>query len=324
MSDTVTGAPAPAEAVSSEVPEASEVVDSSNEGAELEASAEELEDIVDDPSSTEQEKKEAAKQLKKILKVKVNGKEVEREIDFDNDDYLREMIQKGEGADQKFQESAALRKQMEAFVQLMQRDPLKALEKLGHNPDEWAEKHIQKRLEEMQKSPEQIEREKLQAELEEMKREKEEFEKQKFTAEQQRIQDEYSRQLDQEITEGLASSDLPKSPYVVKRVAELLMLGISKGKDVSVKDVLPLAERQIKAEIQQMFAAMPEDLVEKVLGQDVATKLRKRRISKMKPTAPTAADVKPTGNSEIKQAQKQKDEVKPLPSKDFFKKIGDY
>ncbi len=323
MSDVSSAAPAAPAEVSAPATPAEQSASESTEVSEVEVSEADLEGVVEDPTATQEEKKEAVKQLKR-LKVKVNGKEVEREIDFDNDDYLREMIQKGESADQKFQESAAIRKQMEAFVQLMKNDPLTALQKLGHDPDEWAEKHLSKRLEEMQKSPEQKAQEAMQKELEQLKKEKEEFEKTRFDAEQQRIQDEYSRQLDQEITEGLSASDLPKSPYVVKRVAELMMLGISKGKNVSVKDVLPLAERQIKGEIQQMFGAMPEELIEKVLGQDISNKLRKNRLKKMKATTPTAADVKPTGKTEIKQSQQVSAAKTPTSSKDFFKKIGDY
>lgn len=318
MSDVLSDVPADVSAdLSADGSNANEVletIDSTNEklDADLEAESQE---------PTQEQQKEQIKQLKKMLKIKVNGKEVERELDFENDEYLREMLQKGESADQKFQESAQLRKQMESFVKLMQQDPMTALQKLGLDPDEWAEKHIEKRLEEMKKSPEQLEREAMQKELEALKKEKEDIERQKHEAEQHRIQEEYSRQLDKEITEGLAASELPKSPYVVKRVAELLMLGIQHGKDVSVKDVLPIAERQIRGEIQQMFSAMPEEVIEKVLGKDVSNKLRQSRIKKMKSTPQTPNDVKATGKSEIKNAQDKK-EVKPLPAKDFFKMFG--
>jgi len=287
------------------------------------ASEEELEEVLEDNSASDQEKKQAAKELKKRLKLKVNGREIEEEIDFNDDDKLRELLQKGYAADSKFQEAAGLKKQMQAFVQLMQQDPIQALQKLGHDPDKIAEMHMQKRIEEMQKSPEQIAQEKMQKELEALKAEKELLEKEKFDAEQKRVQDQYARQLDEEITSGLKNSELPKSPYVVKRIAELMMLGLSKNKNISVQDVLPIAEKQIKGEIQQMFAAMPEEIIEKILGQDVSNKLRKRRLNKMKKSVETASQVKQTGKAEIN-ANKAKETVKPVNSKDFFKKIGSY
>lgn len=334
MADVPNPNPGSSEVVSGEA-SAQEVMDSvdhaDQESQEIEhpeldaeeASEEELEEVLEDDSASEQEKKQAAKELKKRLKLKVNGREIEEEIDFNDDDKLRELLQKGYAADSKFQEAAGLKKQMQAFVQLMQQDPIQALQKLGHDPDKIAEMHMQKRIEEMQKSPEQKAQEKLQKELEELKAEKERLQKEKFDAEQKRVQDQYARQLDEEITSGLKSSELPKSPYVVKRIAELMMLGLSKNKNISVQDVLPIAEKQIKGEIQQMFAAMPEEVIEKVLGQDVSNKLRKRRLNKMKKSVETASQVKQTGKAEIN-ANKAKETVKPVNSKDFFKKIGSY
>lgn len=298
----------------------------STEGSVEEASDQELADVVADEDSSEEEVAEAKQELAKRLSLKINGRE--QEFDLSNDEHLerlREYAQKGEGADQKFQEAAKMRKQMESFVALMQEDPIKALQELGHDPDKIAEMHMQKRIEEMQKSPEQLELEKLRKQIEDEKKAREMLEQEKFQAEQQRIQEEYSRQLDNEITEALEKSELPKSAYVVKRLAENLMIGLEKDPNISVADVLPIVEKQIKGEIQQMFGAMPEDVVERILGNDVSNKLRKRRLSKMKQAPQTASQVKPTGTAEIKKAQAEaQKEVKPKSAKDFFKDIGSY
>lgn len=335
MSEANTGAEAPVDSPEASADAVVDSIDAANgsnpgnvdvsEGVDVEAASDsELQDVIDDENASDEEVLEAKEELAKRVSLKVNGKE--EEFDLGNDDHierLREMAQKGEGADQKFQEAAKMRKQMEEFAKLMQDDPIAALMKLGHDPDKIAEMHMKKRIEDLSKSPEQIEREKLQKELEDIRKEKQRLEDEKHEAEQSRIQEEYSRKLDVEITEALDTSELPKSPYVVKRIAENLMLGIEKNPDISVADVLPVVEKQIKGEIRQMFEALPEEIVEKILGDTVSNKLRKRRLNKMKQAPQTASQVKPTGQAEIKKAEAEAaKEQKVKAAKDFFKDIG--
>ena len=284
-----------------------------------EATDSELAEVLESDEATEEEQAEAKVELKRRMKFKVNGREVERDIDLSDEEGLQELLQKGFAADERFQSASALEKKMQEFAALMEGDPIQALIAAGHDPDKLTEAYMEKRVNELSKSPEQLQLEKLQQEIEKERKLREGLEQEKISAEQSKIEAEYSRQLDEEITDSLSSSDLPKSPYVVKRIAENLMLGIQQGyEDISVQDVLPLVERQIKDEIRQMFEAMPEDLIEKTLGSDVSTKLRKRRLSKMKKAPETATSVKATGKSEMKKTEVT-EEVKRIKAKDFFK-----
>lgn len=293
-------------------PEAEEVSDAT------EATDEELAEAA--AEGTPEEKKEAKAEMKRRMRFKVNGREVEREVDLSDEKALQELLQKGFAADERFQSASALEKKMKQFAELMEKDPLEAMAAAGHDLDALAEAYMKKRVEQLSKSPEQQQLEKLQKEIEKERKLRETLEQEKLTAEQAKIEAEYSRQLDEEISTALGSSDLPKSPYVVKRIAENLMLGIEQGhEDISVQDVLPLVEKQIKEEIRQMFEAMPEDVIEKVLGEGVSTKLRKRRLSNMKKTPDTATSVKATGQSEMKKATQKEEPAKAVNAKDFFK-----
>lgn len=321
-----------AEAVIDSIDEAAESnpgnVEVAEEGLDAEeASDSELEEVLEDEDASEEEKEEAVQELKKRLKLKVNGKEIEEEIDFNDEDRLREILQKGHAADQKFQESAALRKQMEQFVQLMQNDPIRAMKEMGLNPDDVAEAHMKSRIEEMQLSPEQKELNDLRAKIEKAEAEKKALEEERLAEQQQRAQQEYERQLDQEMTSALEGSDLPKSPYVVKRLAEVMMVALEQaeeGQEVSVSDVLPVVEKQIKNEIQEMFGALPGDVIEQILGNDVTSKMRKYRRSKVKKAPETASSVKATGKSEIKAAKDAEKPDSAKSAKDFFSNIGSY
>lgn len=285
-----------------------------------EATDDELAEVVDSDDATEEEKAEAEQELHKRLKLKIYGQETE--FDLGNDDHierLKELAQKGEGADQKFQKASEIEKNMRRFAELIQKDPLKALEAAGHNLDELADSHMQKRIADMEKSPEQKRLEELEAMVEQERQKNEELERTRQEAEQSRAQEEYSRQLDDEITGALEDSDLPKSAYVVKRIAENLMLAMDQGyEDVTVDQILPIVQDQIHGEIRQMFEAMPEDVIEKTLGNSVSDKLRKRRISRQRKTQTKAAHVKATGKSEINRSKAEKT-AKPLAAKDFWK-----
>lgn len=337
MADTK-GTPAPAAANTPSTPEQSAqkvldtIPDSKSTASVTEDTAidtedatnEELEEVAESDDATPEEKAEAKVELKKRMKFRVNGREVEREIDLNDEDMLHELIQKGMAADERFQSASSVEKKMKEFAALLQADPWEAFKAAGHDPDKMTEAYMKKRVEELSKSPEQLQLEKLQKEIEKERKKREELENEKLTAEQARVESEYSRQLDEEISGALTSSTLPKSPYVVKRIAENLMIAIEQGnEDASVEDVLPLVEKQINDEIRQMFEAMPEDVIEKMLGNDVSNKLRKRRIANAKKsqTPDTANSVKSTGQSEINKAKaKENNEAKPVKAKDFFGK----
>ena len=330
MSDTTTAASA-ANATSSPEQSAQEVIktipdSTTNQSASdaivtEDASNEELQEVMESEDATTEEKQEAVAELKKRMKFRVNGREVEKEIDLNDEETLHELLQKGFAADERFQSASALEKKMREFASLLQQDPIEALIAAGHDPDKLTESYMKKRVEELAKSPEQLKLEQLQKEIEKERKMREQLEEEKLTAEQARVEAEYSRQLDEEISDALSHSELPKSPYVVKRIAENLMLGLEQGMDdITVQDVLPIVEKQIKEEIRQMFEAMPEDVIEKTLGDGVSSKLRKRRIEKAKQTKTpdTASSVKQTGTSEMNKS-KPKEEPKPLKAKDFFK-----
>lgn len=296
-------------------------IDGSDEVDSSDATDDELAEVIESDEVSEEEKAEAKVELIKRLKLKVNGREVEEEIDFSDDDRLRDILQKGYAADEKFQKASEIEKRSKLYAELVAKNPLKALEEAGHNMDELAEAHMQKRIEDMQKSPEQKRLEELEAQIESERERNSVLERERQEAEQSRAQEQYSRELDEEIGEALQSSELPKSPYVVKRIAENLMLAMDEGyEDVTVAQILPIVDRQIKEEIRQMFEAMPEDVIEKTLGNNVSDKLRKRRVARQKKAPVKGADIKATGQSEIKKIKSEQDTSKSkTKAKDFWK-----
>jgi hypothetical protein len=296
--------------------------------APVEASSDEVsedtgEDLVESPA---EQKKKAEAAAKRAYKLKVGGKDVE----VDEAELLKR-AQMGYSADEKWQEAAKMRKQMDGFIQLLQRDPAKALEQMGYDVDKLAEERIQQRIIEMQKSPEQLEREKLQRELQDMKDRDAAREEEYRKSETERIQNQYAIELENDISSALDNNSygFPKTPYVVKRIADTMILAVQQGiatnnarlKNITAKDVLPIVEAEIKQELHDMYSASPDEVFESLIGKDRLNKYRKGKIKKS--AAPkTSSDVKQTGTKELKKTQESQQPTKKVSAKDFFRNLG--
>jgi hypothetical protein len=286
----------------------------------LNSQSQETDDIEDDGSDLPEEaqtkqQKEAAKKYK----LKVSGKDVE----VDEAELLKR-AQMGFSADEKWQEAAKLRKQLENFVNFMQKDPEAALTKMGFNVEELAAGVIEKRIEQMKKSPEQLELERLRQEREELIAEREREKQTHHERELKRMQDEYAVTIENDINSALESPDfgLPKSPYFVKRIADVLMWGIQNKKEISASKAAEIVRDEYLREQQEYYNQTPDEALERIIGKDRLNKYRRSKVKKSatKP-APGVADVKPTGTSELRAMydEKPKEKVK---MRDFFKGLG--
>jgi hypothetical protein len=333
MSDvSVPGASAPSSAPgTSSVPadvqalgaESSESLESQEvEGSESsEEGSESTEQQAQEAKAKEKEAKEAKKSLRKKIPLKVNGKQQEVELDLENDEEIAKYLQKAMAADEKFREASSIRKQMETFVEMLKNDPLSILThpELGIDAKQLAESIINKEIEEMQKSPEQKEKERIQKELEDYRKQLESEKEARRQAEMARLEEQAFMELDRDITQALDSfKDLPKSPYVVRRIADALIDATQLGyTDVKVGDVLPFVKEQIHAELNEMFNVMPEEVIEALMGSNL-NRVRQKRIAKAKKAPTTASQVQATSNAQDAKQKAQQPEKK-ITMKEFFK-----
>lgn len=270
----------------------------------------------------EQEEELTPAEVKKIkkLKLKFNGKEIEEDLPFEVDeahaDWLVKQRQKAMLADHKAQEYAQLEREVGAFIAELRKNPKKALSNpaIGLDIKEFAAAILQEEIEQSQKSPEQIEKERLAAELEELKAERE---REKAELEQKRLEmlteREYER-YDTLMSEAIESSDLPKSPYVVKKMTEYMMMGIENGIDVQPSDIIPIIRDEIHNDIQEMFQVMPAEVIEQIVGKQNLDKLRKKRVAQAKPPVPVKSAIKDVGAK--KEEPKKEDKKQSI--RDFF------
>lgn len=297
--------------------------------APVQAQSQEVEDTGEDLPAEEAgspaAKKKAEAAAKRAYKLKVNGKDVEV-----GEDELLKRAQMGYSADQKWQETAQMKRQMDALLHLFQTDPAKALAQMGHDVDKFSEDRIRAKIEEMQKSPEQLEREKAQRELAELRAERERERNDTQEREKQRVQEQFAIEIENDISSALDNNDfgLTKTPYVVKRIADTMIMYLTEGmrtnndrlKKVTARDVLPIVRDEIQAEQRELYSASPDEVFEQLIGKDRLNKYRRNKIKK--PSKPGSAnDIKPTGQKELSKAQEEKPKDR-IRSKDFFKTLG--
>lgn len=269
------------------------------------------------------ETKKAEAAMRKKYDLKVNGKSKSVELDLNNDKAVQDYLQKAYAADEKFQEAANLRKDVQLLVKTLKENPLAILTHpdVGVDVKKLAEMVINQELEDMNKTPEQKRLEQLEKELATEREAKTKMEEQARQEAVARQESEQFQQIDDKISTALSGTDLPKTPYVVKRISDAMIAAIDMGyRDIQVEDIVPIVEKQLKEEMGQWFDTSSEDALEKLMGKNL-DRIRKKRLAAKKAPA-TAETVKATAKAaEPKEAKKDGEKKKEVRFEDVFGKF---
>jgi hypothetical protein len=215
---------------------------------------------------------------KEKVKYKLDGKEVEEEVQFDE---LVSHYRKGKAADQRFQEAAKTRKQAEDILQAFQSNPAQAMKLLGVDAREFAEDYLSKVLEEELLSPEQREAKTLKAELEKYRKQealqKEAEEKKKFETQVEAEKQRYSSL----IMDALKFEGIPPGAKSVARMATLLEKSEDQGYDLTPKEIASIVREEIQEEMMSVFGGLSEDQLLQVIPESVLGNLRKADLKKL-------------------------------------------
>lgn len=231
--------------------------------------------------------------LTKKLKLKVDGQELEENLPFEVDEnnkdqveYLKRNLQMSKAASKRMQESAADRKQAEQLIQALQNDPMRVLNDPRIMGEEKfrniAEQFLAKKLQEQMLTPQ----ERKQIEMEERLRTYEEAEKkQRDQAEQEQIkqlEEHYAQQFQKTIIDALQGSNLPKNPFTVKRMADLMQKNLQYGLELDSKYLAQLVKEDYQKELINLINGSEADQIISMFGEDVTNKIRKHDLAKFK------------------------------------------
>jgi hypothetical protein len=261
---------------------------------------------------------------KKKYQLKVDGQTENFEFDPTNEAEVTKQLQLARVSQKRMQQFSEYENNVKNLFDLLQKDPIKVLSdpRLGVSEEtrkKMAEMIINNEITEMQKSPEQKEKERLQRQYEDLKQQHEAERKAREQSEMSRLQQQYAQQFDNDISDAINSSGLPKTSRTVRYFAEAMMFCVQNNIDLGARDLAPLIRKQTMGDFRDIVNSLPDEEFEDFVGKDNISRLRKRSIQKIKQVAATAQQVKDTGKAD---APKPTQEDKKVSARDFFKGLG--
>lgn len=239
---------------------------------------------------------------KKKYKLKVDSREEDFEFDPSNDEEVIKHLQMSKASQNRMREASEIKKAAMDFIEQLRKDPRKVLSdpSIGVDVKKFAENILNEQIAEMEKTPEQREKEAAQAKLKEYEEKYKKLEEDNKTAKFERMQAEQEKQLTEDISAALDIGGIPKTPRTVARMAEMMMIALDQGIDLSARDIAPLVKNNTLSEFKEVVSALSDDQLEDFLGKEVLGRLRKKNVAKAK--APeTANQVKSVGQLKPKE-----------------------
>lgn len=173
-------------------------------------------------------------------------------------------------------------KLVKEIAEMIQTNPWQLLQRAGYDPRQLAEEYLTQAIEE-DMLPEN------EKELRRVRQEKEELERQykeELTRREQEQMNVAIQQAQQEISnniiDALESSSLPKSPEVVKRIANYMLIAEQKGINVNPKQVIPLVEEDFRNLNAQILKSLDPTKRISYIGEDLLKQIRQDDLARLK------------------------------------------
>jgi hypothetical protein len=209
-----------------------------------------------------------AEKKARTLKIKVNGKESDIDIDSMADDELSMKLQLAEAARVRMQETAELKKQFAEFQKAVKDNPWEALKDpaFGLDLDKLAEERILQRYQE-EMMPEQerkvMEYEKKLKEYESRDAAAKAAKEQELVARAQaKMEEQAFEEIQRDFTAALEKGNLPRTPQVMAMMAEVAQINLQHG--------LELTPAQMAYEVRERLANQQKHFTGNLKGQELA------------------------------------------------------
>lgn len=204
-------------------------------------------------------------------------------------------------ADSRSQQASRQEKLVKEIAEMIQKNPWELLQRAGYDPRQLAEEYLTQAIEEEMLPENERELKKIRAEKEELERQYRE----EMTRREREQMELASKQAEQEITsqiiESLESSNLPKTPDVVQRIAKYMYLAESKGVNVPIKQIIPLVEEDLRNLNASILKSLDPNNRINYIGEDLLKQIRQDDLARLK-----RPESKPTPVSQTKQPQNKK------------------
>lgn len=228
----------------------------------------------------------------RMLKLTIDGQDLEMP-----ESEVIAMAQKGKSADKRFQEAAAARREAEQVVNFLKSNPKEAFKKLGIDVRKFSEDTLLEMIQHDQMTPEQKKAQENENELRRYRDTEKQAQERAHAEALARQEQEYMQSYDATFVKALTESGLPKTPYTVKRMAELTLIATRKGLDLEPSQLAKLVREDYESEMKAMYGQADGDALLELLGKDAVKKLSKAQLSKYKATRSNTGQFKPKDDS---------------------------
>ena len=256
-------------------------------------------------------------------KGKLNGEEYEDEVD---EDTARLMYQKAKAADKVFQEAAAQRKEVEAFLHNAKHNPAALLQHLGVDPKTYAEQYLNDHIMENMMTEEQKRQRAEQQELATYREQQQALQKQQEHTQYQEKVKQAEARLEQELLGVIQKNPISKDPAVqmqvmldaAKYVAMERALAHQQKREptLTMENAVNKAMKQYERGVHQFVKSLDGDALIKYLGEDVTKKIREAELKRVRGSAP-----RPLQNQQPTMQRSSNEPRKTLNEKDFLKSL---
>lgn len=252
-----------------------------------------------------------------VEKYKVKLDEAEEEVDLEE---LKRGYQKAKVSDKRFQEAAALRKQVDDLVAGLSKGDKTVLKQLWDViPDETRRQVSEETLLDwikVQQMPEgdrkamayEKELNKLKADHEKLTKDQEEKGKAEAVAQA-------THAIDQEISKTLEANQVKATPRIIARMAEYMLAHLNtKGTRLDAKTALDKTLNDLNEDVRQYHFSLPAEKFLEQLPKEYREALRKAELAKVMAQDPLKSRQAPKGEPSTSKK-------KSVSTDDYFKKL---
>lgn len=179
------------------------------------------------------------------------------------------------------------------IASMIQSDPWTLLQRAGYDPRKLAEEYLTQAIEEDMMPESERELKRVRLERDELERQyKEEMERREQEQMQGAIQ-QAQQEISSQIIDALSNSSLPKSPDVVKRIANYMLIAEQKGINVNPKQVIPLVEEDFRNLNASILKSLDPTKRISYIGEDLLRQIRQDDLARLKTTQSQASQSTP-------------------------------
>jgi hypothetical protein len=184
-------------------------------------------------------------------------------------------------------------KLVKEIAEMIQTNPFELLKRAGYDPRQLAEEYLTQAIEEDMLPENEKELRKVRYEKEELERQY----KEELSRREQEQMDVAIQQAQQEISnniiDALENSSLPKSPEVVKRIANYMLIAEQKGINVNPKQVIPLVEEDFRNLNAQILRSLDPTKRISYIGEDLLKQIRQDDLARLKTSQSQSSQLSP-------------------------------